>query len=137
MKSCWEWQSSLPRYCPPENCHFRSKNEIFYSLHTTVVCFRFQIKWSFHFETNFWCPQFLPKNERKQVNLSYHGSKVEFICSFFGRIHGVTICFQVLLTFNCSHLWDKLQKDAVFLLLLLGALRSQLSSKNCSTGVNF
>ena len=27
-----------------------------------------------------------PKNERKQVNLRYHSNKVEFFCSFFGRI---------------------------------------------------
>ena len=29
-----------------------------------------------------------------------HSSKVEFIRSFFGRIHGLTICFRVLLTFR-------------------------------------
>ena len=29
LKSQWEWQPSLPHSCPPENCHFRSKNEIF------------------------------------------------------------------------------------------------------------
>ena len=29
---------SLPHSCPPENCHFRSKNEIFYTfLHTIVI----------------------------------------------------------------------------------------------------
>ena len=33
---------------------------------------------------SFWCLQFPPKNERKQVNLRYHSSKVEFVCSFFG-----------------------------------------------------
>ena len=38
-----------------------------------------------------------------QVNLRYHSSEVEFICLLFGRIHGLTICFRVLLTF-CSHL---------------------------------
>ena len=27
---------------------------------------------------------FLQKNERKQVDLRFHGSKVEFVCSFFG-----------------------------------------------------
>ena len=48
---------------------------------------------------SFWCLQFLPKNERKQVDLRYHSSKVKFIRSFFGEIHGLTICFRVLLTF--------------------------------------
>ena len=27
-------------------------------------------------------------------------SKIEFICSFFGRIHGLTICFRDYLTFS-------------------------------------
>ena len=49
---------------------------------------------------SFWCLQFHPKNEQKQVDLRYHSSKVKFICSFFGRIHGFTICFRVLLTFK-------------------------------------
>ena len=49
---------------------------------------------------SFWCLQFLPKNEQKQVDLRYHSSKVKFICSFFGRIHGLTIWFWVLLTFS-------------------------------------
>ena len=33
----------------------------------------------------FWGRQFPPKNEQKQVNLRYHSSKVEFVCSFFWR----------------------------------------------------
>ena len=37
-----------------------------------------------NFETSFWFLQFPSKNERKQVDLRYHGSKVEFVCSFFG-----------------------------------------------------
>ena len=28
--------------------------------------------------------QFPPKNEGKQVDLRFHSSKVEFVCSFFG-----------------------------------------------------
>ena len=32
----------------------------------------------------FWCLQFSPKNKRKQVNLRFHSSKVEFVRSFFG-----------------------------------------------------
>ena len=39
-----------------------------------------------NFEMSFWCLQFLPKNERKQVNLRYHSSKVEFFRSIFGRV---------------------------------------------------
>ena len=38
---------------------------------------------------SFWCLQFLPKNERKQVNQRYHSSKVEFVCSFFERNVGL------------------------------------------------
>ena len=36
---------------------------------------------------SFWCLQFLPKNERKQVALRYHSSKVEFffVC-FLGEL---------------------------------------------------
>ena len=49
---------------------------------------------------SFWCLQILPKNEQKQVDLRYHSNKVEFIRSFFGRIHGLTICFRGLLTFR-------------------------------------
>ena len=29
---------------------------------------------------------FFQKNERKQVDLRYHSSKVEFVCSFFGSM---------------------------------------------------
>ena len=43
---------------------------------------------------------FFQKYERKQINLSYQSSKVEFICSFLERIHGLTICFLLLLTFS-------------------------------------
>ena len=31
---------------------------------------------------SFWCLQFYPKNERKQVNLRFHSSKVEFVPLF-------------------------------------------------------
>ena len=40
------------------------------------------------------------KKRKKQVNLKYRCSKVECIRLFFGRIHGLTICFRVLLTFK-------------------------------------
>ena len=32
----------------------------------------------------FWCLQFPPKKEQKQIALRYHSSKVEFLRSFFG-----------------------------------------------------
>ena len=34
---------------------------------------------------SFWCLQFPPKNQRKQVDLRFHSSKVEFVRSFFWR----------------------------------------------------
>ena len=37
---------------------------------------------------------FLPKNERKQFDLRYHGSKVEFFSSFFGRIEETKKIFR-------------------------------------------
>ena len=50
-----------------------------------------------------WSLQFLPKNKQKQVDLRYPcSSKVEFIFSFFGSIHGLKIYFRVLLTFRNS-----------------------------------
>ena len=39
--------------------------------------------------------------------MRYHSSKVELICQFFGRIHGLTICFRVLPTFSTYHNWAK------------------------------
>ena len=38
---------------------------------------------SVDFEMTFGVLQFLQKNERKQVNLRFQSSKVEFVCSFF------------------------------------------------------
>ena len=48
---------------------------------------------SVNFEMYFWCLQVPPKNERKQVDLRYHNSKVEFVLSFSGRIEDTVICF--------------------------------------------
>ena len=50
----------------------------------------------------------LPKNEQKQFYLRYHSSKVQFFCSFCGRIEETIDCFRDLLTFsgikqNCFH----------------------------------
>ena len=39
---------------------------------------------SLNFEMSFWCLQFHPKNEQKQVNLRFHSSKAEFVRSFCG-----------------------------------------------------
>ena len=57
---------------------------------------------SVDFGKSFWCLQFPPKNERKQVNLRYHTSKVEFDRSFFGGIEDTIICFRNYLTFRLS-----------------------------------
>ena len=51
----------------------------------------------------FWCLQFPPKNERKQVNLRFHSSKVEFIRSFFGRNVGLKKPFRLCLTTFCRN----------------------------------
>ena len=40
---------------------------------------------SVNFEMSFWCLQFLPKNEQKQVDQRYHSSKVKFVHSFFEK----------------------------------------------------
>ena len=40
---------------------------------------------SINLEMSFWCLQFLPKKERKQVNLRFNSSKVEFVRLFFWR----------------------------------------------------
>ena len=49
---------------------------------------------------SFWCLQFLTKNERKQVDLRFHSSKVEFVRSFFGRNVGLKKSFRLCLTFS-------------------------------------
>jgi hypothetical protein len=51
---------------------------------------------------SFWCLQFLPKNEQKQVDTRFHGSKVEFICSFCGGNVGLKKSFRLCLTFSES-----------------------------------
>ena len=62
-------------------------------------------------EMSFWCLQFLPKNEQKQVKLRYHSSKVEFIRSFFGRIIGLKKSLRLCLTFSrfrlCQLSWTR------------------------------
>ena len=52
------------------------------------------------------CLQFPPKNEQKQVDLRYHSSKVEFVCSFFGRNVGLKNSFPLCLTISrATHNW--------------------------------
>ena len=49
---------------------------------------------------------FFQKNQRKQVNLWYHSSKVEFVCSFFGRNVSLKKSFRICLTF-------KIERDCI------------------------
>ena len=49
---------------------------------------------------SFWCLQFPPKNERKQVDLRFHSSKVEFVRLFFEGNVGLKKLFQICLTFS-------------------------------------
>ena len=53
-----------------------------------------------NFEMVFWCLRLLSKNERKQVDLRYHSSKVKFVCLFFGRIIGLKKSLLLCLTFS-------------------------------------
>ena len=48
----------------------------------------------------FWCLQFSPKKEQKQVNLRFHSSKVEFVRSFFGGNVYLKKSFRLFLTFT-------------------------------------
>ena len=48
----------------------------------------------------FWCLQFPPKNEQKQVNLRFHSSKVEFFRSFFVGNVGLKKSFRLCLAFK-------------------------------------
>jgi hypothetical protein len=52
---------------------------------------------------SFWCIQFPPKNERKQVDLRFHSSKVEFVRSFFGGNVYLKKSFRHFLTFRYAH----------------------------------
>ena len=62
---------------------------------------------------SFWCLQFPPKNEqkKKQVDLRYHSSKVEFVRSFFGGIEDTIICFRDYLTFSVVVLQNEPHKN--------------------------
>ena len=45
---------------------------------------------------SFWCFQFFPKNERKQVDLRYLNSKVEFLLSFLVEIEDIKNPFKII-----------------------------------------
>ena len=49
---------------------------------------------------SFFCLQFPPKNERKQVNLRLHSSKIEFVRPFFGGNVGLKKSFRHCLIFR-------------------------------------
>ena len=55
---------------------------------------------------SFWCPQFFPNKEWKQVDLRFHSNKVGFVCSFFGRKFGLKKSFRLCLTFKIQILWE-------------------------------
>ena len=55
-----------------------------------------------NFEMVFWCLQFLPKKERKQVKLRFHSSKVKFVRLFFGGNVCLKKSFRLFLTFPPS-----------------------------------
>ena len=80
----------------PKYWHFWSNLTL---AHLFVLFLKIKLK-LVNFKMDFWCLQFLQKNQQKRVNLRYDRSKVEFIHSFFGRICGLAICFRVWLTFT-------------------------------------
>ena len=45
-----------------------------------------------------WCLQFPPKKTPKQVDLRFHSSKVEFVCSFFGG--NIYLLEKIISTFS-------------------------------------
>ena len=68
---------------------------------------------------SFWCLQFLPKNEQKQVDLRFHSSKVELVRSFSGRNVSLKKSFRPCLTFSPVHLVQDLQKFALDLVVVI------------------
>ena len=69
---------------------------------------------------SFWCLQFPPKNQWKQVDLKFHSSKVEFDSSFFGGNVDLYKSFWLCLTFtmyrNLNFLPKKIWKHKQFFL---------------------
>ena len=60
---------------------------------------------SLNFEMSFWCLQFPPKNEQKQVDLRFHSSKVEFVRLFFGGNVDLKKSFRFFLTFSWNSIY--------------------------------
>ena len=48
-------------------------------------------------------PPILPKNKQKQYDLKYQSSKIDFFCSFFGRIEDAKKTFWNQLTFTALY----------------------------------
>ena len=67
---------------------------------------------------SFWCLHFPSKNERKQVDLRYHSSKIELVHLFFGGIEDTKICFRYYLTFSGNDSWCGFIQVKVLILLL-------------------
>ena len=59
---------------------------------------------------SFWCLQFPPKNEGKQVDPRFHSSKIEFVHSFFGGNVGLKKSFRLCVTFS----WPKTSPNFKF-----------------------
>ena len=72
---------------------------------------------SLNFEMSFWCLQFPPKNEQKQVDLRIHSSKVEFVPSFFGGNVGLKKLFQLCLTFSKCNSYPAMSPQLLWLIL--------------------
>ena len=89
-----------------------------------IICFRFlQSKGQLILKCLFGVFNLFQKTNE---NMS-HSRKVEFIGSFFGRIHGLTICFQDYLTFKT------LQRKPTFVIYLLSYIfREECSNKGGS-----
>ena len=64
----------------------------------------------------FCCLRFPPKKERKQVNLRYYSSKVEFLCSFIGGHQRHQKPFRNYLTFRVkNHFSARYSKNSLTL----------------------
>ena len=85
---CTRTNSSYPRllrfFCWPPCLSF-----------TTHVLLISSTVLSVYFKMSFLVSSIIPKIERKQFDLRYHSSKVEFFCSFFGRIEDTKKTFWI------------------------------------------
>ena len=67
---------------------------------------------------SFWCLQFPPKREQKQVDLRFHSSKLEFLGLLFGEDVGLKKSFLLCLTFSRAGK-VKLEKVPILLRFIL------------------